>query len=238
MDKDELEIKRFQLEQEVKIGELDLKRKELDLKIQEQKSKTFATPLVLSVIGAALTIITGIVLKFFESRATNLLEDRKFQSTLLLKAAEAKNYDEFSAMLLVFQRNGLLQLDSSKIYDFRKQKFVAEKLDKTESSLVKNGRIDNVNQPVWVIVTGTNANLADARSAIQMNKSKGFSKIEILRKGERFMNFHGRYNSYETAVSELFDVKEKINKSSYIARFDVWCAGAKFDTLQQVYYCK
>ncbi|MFD0860701.1 SPOR domain-containing protein [Sungkyunkwania multivorans] len=130
MSPEELEVKKFELEQKVKLEELALRKKELDLRMQEQKSKRVATPIILSIVGGLLTLITGIVINHFDSKAQIALEDKKFQSSLLLKAAESESYEEFSNMLMAFQQNDLLTIDSSKLAEIRKKRLLTEDLDK------------------------------------------------------------------------------------------------------------
>jgi hypothetical protein len=251
MDSNELEIKKFELEQQVKTAELEIKQKELDLKIQEQKTKTIFTPLVITIVGGLLTLITGIVLRYLDNRAVTALEDKKFQSTLLLKAAEAKNFDEFSAILQVFQRNGLLSLDEKKIYDFRRDKFVADQLDndtnqqqqlqqhqqKQERLPSNEGKFKELEGVAWTIVAGGDTKLASAKFEQEKSKKMGFHDVNIWVRNNSYRTCIGKYTSYVDAVSGLFDAKEKINKSSYIVNLNNWCKKYQYDSLQKVYHC-
>ena len=134
MEQHELEIKKFELEQKVKLEELELKKKELDLRIQEQRSKRLVTPLTMSIVGELLTLLTGITLNFFDNNSKIALEDRKFQSSILLKAAEAENYDDFSDILITFQENGFLDMDSLKLSRYREKRFISENSKKIIAS--------------------------------------------------------------------------------------------------------
>ncbi|PXY46892.1 hypothetical protein [Flavobacterium hydrophilum] len=248
MTKDELDIKRFELEHQVQIEELELKKKELDLKIQEQRSKTIFTPVVISIVGGLITLITGIVLKYYDNKAITELEDKKFQSTLLLKATEAKNYEEFSDMLLVFQDNGLLSLDSAKILSFRRKRFIADKL-KVENTFeqlkqlkkqqIKTDTIIKTDDTFyWTIVAGGDANLKGAKFEQAKSLNKGFKNVDIWYRQNSYRTCIGKYLTYENAVSALFDVKEQINNTSYIIRFDKWCNNSKYDKINNIYICQ
>jgi len=126
MTKEELEIKRFEFEQQIKLEEIDLRKKELDLKIQEQKSQRIFTPLIISIAGGLFTIITGLVLKYYENKSALELEDKKSQSSLLLKAADARTYDEFANILDAFQANGFIKIDSSVLSGFKRKRYSAD----------------------------------------------------------------------------------------------------------------
>ena len=126
MTKDELEIKKFEFEQQIKLEEISLKKKELDLKIQEQKSQRIFTPLLISIVGGLITIMTGLILKYYDNKSTLELEDKKSQSSLLLKAADSKSYDEFANILDAFQSNGFLKIDSSKLARFKQKRYSSD----------------------------------------------------------------------------------------------------------------
>ena len=110
MTKDELEVQKFEFEQKIQLEEIALKKKELELKIQEQKSQRIFTPLLITIVGGLITIMTGLILKYYDNKSTLELENIKSQSSLLLKAADAKTYDEFANMLDAFQSNGFLKI--------------------------------------------------------------------------------------------------------------------------------
>ncbi|WP_336513818.1 hypothetical protein [Pollutibacter soli] len=253
------------MEQQIRMEELEIRKKELDLKIQEQKSKTIFTPLVISIAGGLITLITGIVLKYYDSKSITALEDKKFQSTLLLKATEAKNYDEFSDMLLVFQDNGMLSLDSSKIRKFRKKKFISENLlpklmdenlspglqkqqlqniDFAGANLIqKNAKTDSTAVSLqgdfsWTIVAGGDSNLERAKFKQAKFTKAGFSNVDVIFRNRSFRTCIGKYTSYQDALNDLFEVKEKIKNDAYIVRFDNWCKYLNFDKTLGYYICK
>ena len=126
MTKDELEIQKFEFEQKIQLEEIELKKKELELKIQEQKSQRIFTPLLITIVGGLITIMTGLILKYYDNKSTLELEDIKSQSSLLLKAADAKTYDEFANMLDAFQSNGFLKIDSSKLEKFKAERYSSD----------------------------------------------------------------------------------------------------------------
>lgn len=126
MTKEELELKRFEFEQKIRLEEIELRKKELELKIQEQKSQRIFTPLLISIVGGLITIMTGLILKYYDNKATLELEDQKSQSSLLLKAADAKTYDEFANMLDAFSSNGFLKMDTSKLRDFKDKRLSSD----------------------------------------------------------------------------------------------------------------
>jgi len=126
MTKDELDIKKFEFEQKIQLEEIELKKKELELKIQEQKSQRIFTPLLITIVGGIITVMTGLILKYFDNRSTLELENVKSQSSLLLKAADAKTYDEFANILDAFQSNGFLKIDSSKLSKFKVKRYSSD----------------------------------------------------------------------------------------------------------------
>jgi hypothetical protein len=126
MTKDELEIKKFEFDQKIKLEEIALKKKELDLNIQERKSQRILAPIILSIIGGLITIITGIVLKHFENKAEIELENKKSQSALLIQVAETKNYDEFVNLLEAFKSSGFIDIDSNTIEQFKRKRLLSD----------------------------------------------------------------------------------------------------------------
>jgi len=256
MKPEELEIKKFELEQRVKLEELNLRKKEFDLKIQEQRSRRTTTPLILSIIGGVISVITGIVLNYFDKHSQLLLEDKKFQSSLLLKATDAENYDEFSNMIVTLQENGLLSLDSAKVANFRKNRFVAENTEKMieadqETIIVPvepNIEYDppvtgpaEVEEPepnmVWTIVAGGDANLDGAKHEKSRADRAGFNYAGVWYRQNSYRTCVGKYDSNTDALEDLWEVKETLNKTSYIVRLDQWCPDPEYDGERGIYIC-
>lgn len=242
MTAEELSVKRFELEQKIQLEELELKKKDLDLKIQEQKSKRVFTPLIVSIVGGLITIITGLVLKYYDNKATITLEDRKFQSSLLLKAVESKNYDEFSDMLIAFQENGLLSLDSAKLRRFRQKRFLAINAVDTAQ---KNANPSTSSKPgsdsalfFWSVVVGGDANKKGAQEVIAKSAKNGFKDAHVWYREKSYRTCIGKYVSRLEAVNDLFEIKEKVNPASYVVRFDNWCKDPAYDTEKGVYVCR
>ncbi|SDH16105.1 hypothetical protein [Chitinophaga filiformis] len=241
------------------------KKKELDLKIQEQRSKRIFTPLLVSIIGGLITVITGIALKYFDNRATLALEDKKFQSSILLKATEAANYQEFSDIIVAFQENGLLALDSAKLTNFRKKRFLAEKIDLIAKNAepysieipplkkkpgttsliphydVPDTIIQSVNNPdnsYWLIVAGGDKDIDAAKYEMKRSVDNGFKDVALFFRQNYYRTAIGKYSSYIDACNTLFDVKEKINNTSYVVRSDKWCANPVYDAEKKLFVCK
>ena len=240
MKPEELEVRKFELEQRVKLEELDLKKKELDLRIQEQKSKRISAPLILSILGSLITVITGIALNYFDNRSKIILEDKKFQSSLLLKATDVETYEEFSNMLVALQENGLLSLDSTKIANFRKKRLVAEE---TEKIVQADSSINSVLEPdpnsrfIWTIVAGGDSNLEGARYEKTKAERNGFKNVGIWLRNNSYRTCVGEYASNTDAINNLFEIKERINTSSYVVRLDKWCPNSKYDSEKGIYHC-
>jgi len=239
MTQDELEIKKFELEQKVKLEELELKKKELDLRIQEQKGKRISTPLNLSIIGGLITLITGIVLNHFDNSSKVHLEDKKFQSSLLLKATDADTYEEFSDMLVALQENGLLSLDSAKVANFRKNRFVAEttKALETDTTLIAAVSPDRNEKVIWSIIAGGDIDLEAATYEKNKAEKNGFKDVRIWLRNGSYRTCIGKYDSNTAALDDLFDTKEKLNKTAYVVRLDQWCPNKGFDEAQGIVTC-
>lgn len=116
------EVKRFEFEQKIKLEELELKKKTLELNIQESKNKRLLTPVFVTISGGLLTLIIGLVLNYFEKKSELELEHIKSQSDILISAAETKNYADFVNLVDAFYSSGLIKLDSSIIGDFKKRR--------------------------------------------------------------------------------------------------------------------
>jgi len=265
MEDQDLSLRKFEHEQKIQLEELELKKKELDLKIQEQRSKTIFTPLLVSIIGGLVTVITGISLKYFDNLATLKLEDKKFQSSILLKATEAGNYQEFSDIIVAFQENGLLSLDSAKLANFRKKRFVAEEIDrfakytapnyidipslnkKQETTSLKPHYdvpdstvqpVNNTDSSYWLIVAGGDRNIDAAKYEMKRSIDNGFKDVTLFFRQNSYRTAIGKYSSYIDAANTLFDVKEKINNTSYVVRSDKWCANPVYDAEKKLFVCK
>ncbi len=240
MTSQELEVRKFELEQKVKLEELEIKKKELDLRIQEQRSKRISTPLILSILGGLITLITGITLNYFDSQSKISLEDKKFQSTLLLKATDAESYEEFSNMLIALQENGLLSLDSTKVANFRKKRFIAEeteKIIKADSSVNAVFEPDVNSRYIWTIVAGGDSNLEGAQYEKSKAERSGFENVGIWLRNNSYRTCIGEYSSNTEAINNLFEIKERINSTSYVVRLDKWCPNSKFDSEKGIYSC-
>lgn len=242
MDLNELEIKKFELEQRVKLEELDLKKKELELRIQEQRSKRISTPLLLSIIGGFITILTGVTLNHFDSKSELAIEDKKLQSSLLIKATESKDYHSFSDMLMALTDSKLINLDSIQIQKIKKMRFLSEKAEEAEKADTINQAVATISpakaeQSWWTIVAGGDANLKGAEYELNKAKKAGYDSVGIWFKGNSYRTCIGKYSSRNHAFEALFDIKERLNNSSYVVRFDEWCPVKKWDPENKIYIC-
>lgn len=242
MTKDELEIKKFELEQRVRLEELDLKKKEMDLKMQEQKTKRVSTPLILSIAGGLITLLTGITLNHFDDKSKMNLEDKKFQSSLLLKATDAETYEEFSDMIIAFQQNGLLSLDEANIRSLRKKRFVSEKKVDTIGEIgaiidPSNRVLSKYKATPWTIIASIDNNLSNARKKQAKAKEMGFEVSEIWHKNYSYKTCIGTYNTRNNALADLFEAKETLNSSAKIVNMASLCPNAKWDSKKKIYTC-
>ncbi|WP_109302567.1 hypothetical protein [Aquimarina sp. AU474] len=243
MTTEELDIKKFELEQKIKLEELELKKRELDLRLLELKRKKFSTPLIISVIGGLITIITGITLNYFESSTEHSLEDKKFQSSLLLKVTDSETYEEFSNRLVALQENGLLSIDSTKIARYRKERLIAQETEKfiKADSIIDNTSKSGLPQPnknvVWTIVAGGDSNMEGASFEKSKAEKNGFSNVSIWYRNNAYRTCMGRYSSNTEALNYLFNAKEKINQIAHIVRLDNWCPNSIYDADKKIYIC-
>lgn len=249
MTPEELDIKRFELEQTVKLEELGLRKKEVDLRIQEQKRRRFGTPLTLSVVGGLLTLITGIVLNYVEREHALDLEEKKFQSSLLLKATDAESYEEFSDMLVGLQQNGLLTLDSGQVASFRKDRFMDQDpmaytkssedlpMALVEADLSAKPSSSDFPAEQWTIVSWSGPSLDKARARKAQAERLGFQDILICFRNGTYGTCLGQYPAPAKGLDKLFDAREAINGDAYLIQLGEWCPGASFDASTGVYSC-
>lgn len=264
MSENELEIKKFELDQKVKLEEIELKKKELDLKLKEQRRVwTSAIPLVLGL----LTIGYSAFSHFQQRDANHELEDKKLLSSLIIGAVEKENYDEFAKRIDALDELGLIKVDSIRLARFKQERFIEERnrigelasglLDTTNLSLTqiasyseKFVKEENVNRgpasvsPIgpddslfWMIIAGGDKNLEGAQFENQKVKKAGFGKVDIWLKENSFRTVIGAYNSYQSAVEDLFIVKERINKTAYIVRNTSWCQDSELDETRNTIVC-
>lgn len=234
----ELELKKFEFETRLKESELDLKRQEMELRIQDQIGKKYSSPLFLSILAGVLALFTGVITRFVENVNNMKLEDKKFQSGLLLKATEAKNYDEFSSMIVAFEDNGLLNLPPDKIRNFRKERFVNDKVQ--ELKALNNGNTGEQNNQ-WVIVASS---VDDEKTAdsdrIKLN-SLNFANAKTWEKGGNHKTILTGYTSINDMAGDLFEVNEKFGKSSTImtrSTMENWCPNPVWNPEKKIFECK
>jgi hypothetical protein len=234
----ELELKKFEFESRLKESELELKKKEMELKIQEQVGKKYSSPIFISVIAGILALFTGVITRFVENTNNMKLEDKKFQSGLLLKATEAKNYDEFSSMLVAFEDNGLLNLPPDKIRNFRKERFINDKVQELKAQNDGNtGEQDNQ----WVIVASS---VDDGKKAgVDREKLNGleFANANTWERDGNHKTILTGYTSINDMAGDLFEVNEKFGKSSTImtkSTMDGWCPNPVWNPAKKVFECK
>ena len=265
MSENELEIKKFELDQKIKLEEIELKKKELDLKLKEQRRVwTSAIPLVLGL----LTIAYSAYSHFQQRDANHELEDKKLLSSLIVGAVEKENYDEFAKRIDALDELGLIKVDSMRLAKFKQARFMEERnrlgetvsglLDTTNLSLdqmtkdsenliseevINRGpasviTIDPNSSLFWMIIAGGDKNLEGAQFEKQKAKKAGFEKVDIWLKGNSYRTVIGSYNSYQSAVEALFVVRERINKTAYLVRNTSWCQDSEFDESRNIILCK
>lgn len=264
MSENELEIKKFELDQKIKLEEIELKKKELELKLKEQRRVwTSAIPLVLGL----LTIGYSAYSHFQQRDANHELEDKKLLTSLIVGAVEKENYDEFAKRIDALDELGLIKVDSVRLAKFKQARFIEERnrlgenisglLDTTNLSLevltsgteklISGGNINRGPASVitiepdsslfWMIIAGGDKNLEGAQYETQKAKKAGFEKVDIWLKGNSFRTVIGSYNSYQSAVEALFVVRERINKTAYIVRNTSWCQDSEIDETRKITIC-
>lgn len=148
MADNDLDHKRFELEQTVKLAELELKKKELELKKPEKKIEWNSfIPLILGILTVGFSAFSLL----HQKQAENELEEKKLLSNLILKAVEKKTLKEFDEQLnLLIAFNVVksdLEIDSARLADLRQLRFVEEgqKLlaNDTSSSLALENLLGN-----------------------------------------------------------------------------------------------
>lgn len=265
MADNDLEIKRFELEQTVKLAELELKKKELELKKPEKKVEWNSfIPLVLGILTVGFSAFS----LFHQKQAEHELEEKKLLSQLILGAVEKDNYEEFAEQLDALSDLNLIRIDSSRLAKFKQNRFVTEGVKNGQQEALElsyeNLLIDNLNftpqnksaqdgpsrgpasvieeepeGPIyWMIITGGDKNLEGSQLEIQRLKKIGFEIADVWLKGTSFRTVIGKYNSYKEALENLFVVKEKINTGAYIAANTTWCSDFEMDPTNSFFVCK
>lgn len=234
---EELDVMRFELEQQVKLKELELKEREIELAIQEQKSKRFSTPLLLSITGGIISIVVGLILSYNENsqildleKSKNVeqmkIENKRFQSELFLKTLDSENYLDFSRKLEVLSKYNLIKLDD-KTLRYLKRDFIAQKeierIDSLEQSTTAK-HVDIGDQvPVWLIIASTDTNLKGAKYEKERADNLNFKNVTIWKKGKHFSTSIGRFSTEKDALDLLLKVKETFNRTAYITKSTTWC---------------
>jgi hypothetical protein len=261
MADNDLEHKRFELEQTVKLAELELKKKELELRKVEKKIEWNSfIPLVLGI----LTIGFSAFSLFHQKQGEHELEEKKLLSELILGAVEKDNYEEFAEQLDALNDLNLIRVDSARLAKFKQTRFVAEgekfmEIDELAELIVWDTIMapeieNNKNNPsrgpasvieeipttsiFWVIVAGGDKNLEGAQWEIQRAKKAGFEVSDIWLKGKSYRTVIGKYNSYKEALENLFIVQERVNKGAYIVKNTTWCTDFEMDPTNNFIICK
>ncbi|REG90584.1 hypothetical protein [Algoriphagus antarcticus] len=259
MSENDLEFKKFELDQKIKFEEIEIRKKELDLKLKEQRKISAATiPLILGI----LTIGYSAFSLFHQNKSNIELEDKKFISSLIAKAIEEKTYLEFSEKIEALNYLGIISIDSNKLAKLKKARFVSEEISigEVDSSLFnmtkdfggEEGMVkifpnygSKINLPFkessepikWMIVAGGDKNLDGAQFEFGKAKKTGFNKVDIWLKENSYRTVIGSYNSYQSAVEDLFIVRESINKTAYIVRSNSWCKDFEVDSVRKIKIC-
>lgn len=232
----ELELRRFELDAQIKSAELELKKKEMEIKAEEQRSKKYSSPLILSILAGFISIMTGIITKYTENLNNLKLEEKKFQSSLLLKATEAKNYDDFSNMLVTLQENGLLNIPDSKLKSFRKNRFVSEQVQQLSQN--NNSRSEQKNQ--WVIVANSTNNSEKAGAATTSLQQKAFTDAKTWVKDGDYKTVITGYTSLPVMANDLFEMREQFGSGAAVLPADAfkqWCPNSVWNEQKKVFEC-
>jgi len=232
----ELELRRFELDAQIKSAELELKKKETELKAEEQRSKKYSSPLMLSILAGFISIMTGIITKYTENLNNIKLEEKKFQSSLLLKATEAKNYDDFSNMLITLQENGLLTLPENKLKTFRKNRFVSEQVQQLAQN--SGGTGEQKNQ--WVIVANSTGNAAKAGEVSSALQQGAFKDAKTWVKDGDFKTVITGYTALPNMAEDLFEVREQFGAGATVleaSAFKQWCPNSVWNEQKKVFEC-
>lgn len=238
----ELAVRRFEFESQMARQEFDLKQKELDLRIEEQKSRKVFTPLVLSIAAGFISLMTSIISNWLEHAEALELEKHKLQSSLLVKVSEERDYTKFAAMLSNFQQLGLLELSPQQLLrlktDRLRQDPQAQQAsqgagDAVEDSVlttpaIKSGVVSSpAANPVWAIVSGADVNLRGALTELQKAKHWKLPLPALYLRSGSYRLCIGQYNSSEEAVADLVTAKDRINSGAYIVQLQEWCPSPK-----------
>jgi hypothetical protein len=247
MNDAELAERRFEFESQMARQEFDLKQKELDLRIEEQKSRKVFTPLVLSIAAGFISLMTSIISNWLEHTEALELEKHKLQSTLLVKVSEERDYTKFATMLSNFQQLGLLELTPQQLLrlktDRLRQDPQAQQASQGAGDAMGDTILSKISftlptksgtvappipaNPVWAIVSGADVNLRGALTELQKAKQWQLPMPALYFRSGTYRLCIGRYNSSEEAVADLVTAKDRINPGAYIVQLQEWCPTPK-----------
>ena len=216
-----LPVKKFQFDQQYKIAELELRKAELKQR-QSQQSNSYVMPIMLSILGGLITIVTGLFLRSRDNRYALRLEDSKTQSSIIIKAAESNSYEDFVNILDTLKDTDLIKISADAIEKFKDKKHEIE-LEKSRKTLYAETistigfiissedfksdefkrNLQRFWQLYWVELPGVESNTV-ATAMINLGKT-----IENLEKGE--------YSNFEQLQKKLkvggFKVREAMEPS-------------------------
>jgi len=90
---------------------------------------------------------------------------------------------------------------------------------------------------VWTIVAGGDANLDGAKHEKSRADRAGFNYAGVWYRQNSYRTCVGKYDSNTDALEDLWEVKETLNKTSYIVRLDQWCPDPEYDGERGIYIC-
>lgn len=205
---------------------------------------TMIAPVVIAVISGLVTLVVGLITNHWDNQAKIKLEDKKFQLSILLRATDSKNYEEFSTLLDAFQKSGYLDLDSQAMQAFKLSQLSIRETEKhikqldtaSKGSAVK--KLDD-RKNGWFVVTGGSKDYNQAKSKKDKANSAGFQNVRIFHRNGVYRVCLGEHALYSNAIDALYTVKERLNPTAYLVNMNEWCSDSKLERQNQdtVYQC-
>lgn len=111
----ELEARRIDGDLRLRSEELELRREELRQNAAKSRIGGWSSPVTLTLLGGAITILSGMALATWQGSGNLKLERQKFESALILKAIETGDQQVAAKNLLFLLNLGLISDPNGKI---------------------------------------------------------------------------------------------------------------------------
>jgi hypothetical protein len=220
----ELKMREFALDKR----ELDLKQSQID--INQGKKESPVTAVTASIVLGLVAAIVAMFGNWYQGRVNTDLEQRRFESALILKAVEPKDKNDQMRNLQFLVTIGLIKDDENKIKNIK-----PSALPELASSSVQVA--SPIVEAAWGVALEQDVSLKDAQDHLwSMARANGFNNSYIFKRPEGYRTV--AVFKTENEAREQIPKARTINPTvSEPKKLEEWCPKSKWNQGQQYFEC-